>query len=152
MSVYRPTVRYAPEFREYVDAVFRATTLDRNQIIRAALFTAAYSKEFQDILLKFKRKDVPLPQPPWKLTDQYYWMEQNPKEREGGKDVNAYSDRRRTITMDSANTISSSILQQNVLPSENRCISSIKGREREISSKQSHLHFRQTGGIIIRLE
>jgi hypothetical protein len=61
MSVYRPTVRYAPEFREYVDAVFRATTLDRNQIIRAALFAAAYSKEFQDILLKFKRKDVPLP-------------------------------------------------------------------------------------------
>ncbi len=56
MSVYRPTVRYAPVFRNYVDAVFHATTLDRNQIIRAALFTAAHTKEFQMLLRQYQKK------------------------------------------------------------------------------------------------
>ena len=43
--VYRPTVRYADVFRDYIDSIFQATTLGRNQIIRGALFAAAQSKE-----------------------------------------------------------------------------------------------------------
>jgi hypothetical protein len=56
MTVYRPTVRYSPVFKDYVDSVFRATTLDRNQIIRAALYTAAHSMEFQELLKQYQKK------------------------------------------------------------------------------------------------
>lgn len=35
--MYRPTVRYAECYQQYVDKMFLSTTLDRNQIIRAAL-------------------------------------------------------------------------------------------------------------------
>lgn len=82
MNAYRPTVRYAPVFRDYVDSVFRATTLDRNQIIRAALFAAAYSERFYSILKQYQKKDVPLPSPPWQLEQKELWMEQTPR-REG---------------------------------------------------------------------
>jgi hypothetical protein len=77
--MYRPTVRYDDIFREYVDTLFYATSLDRNQIIRAALFAAAYSKEFQNLLEPYKKKDVPLPSPLWKLEQQCFWLEQRPK-------------------------------------------------------------------------
>jgi hypothetical protein len=48
--MYRPTVRYADCYQQYVDKVFQSTHLDRNQIIRAALFTAAYSEEFLKLM------------------------------------------------------------------------------------------------------
>ena len=65
--MYRPTVCYDDVFLEYVDSLFQATDLDRNQIIRAALFAAAHSKEFQNLLKSYKKKDVPVPSPLWKL-------------------------------------------------------------------------------------
>ncbi|WP_256242057.1 hypothetical protein [Bacillus sp. V3B] len=77
--MYRPTVRYDDIFREYVDTLFHATNLDRNQIIRAALFTAAHSKEFRNLLEPYKKKDVPLPSPLWKLEQQCFWLEQCPE-------------------------------------------------------------------------
>lgn len=77
--MYRPTVRYDDIFREYVDTLFHATNLDRNQIIRAALFAAAYSKEFRNLLEPYKKKDVPLPSPLWKLEQQCFWLEQRPR-------------------------------------------------------------------------
>lgn len=77
--MYRPTVRYDDIFREYVDTLFHATDLDRNQIIRAALFAAAHSKEFRNLLEPYKKKDVPLPSPLWKLEQQCFWLEQRPK-------------------------------------------------------------------------
>jgi len=45
--LYRPTVRYDDLFKTYVDQVFKSTTLDRNQIIRLALFSAPFNKLFQ---------------------------------------------------------------------------------------------------------
>ena len=69
--VYRPTVRYSPVFKDYVDSVFNSTRLDRNQIIRLALFVAAHSKEYRTILEKFKRTDVSLP------TQLGQWMNMN---------------------------------------------------------------------------
>lgn len=75
--VYRPTVRYSPVFKDYVDSVFNSTRLDRNQIIRLALFVAAHSKEYRTILEKFKRTDVSLPYPAWSMDEHEYWKEQN---------------------------------------------------------------------------
>ncbi|MET3689841.1 hypothetical protein ABIC37_005391 [Priestia megaterium] len=86
--MYRPTVRYSDEYKTYIDQLFHATSLDRNQILRAALFSAAHSHEFKQILLHFKRNDVSLPSPGWKLNDWRFWRYQDIKKIEGGKDVN----------------------------------------------------------------
>src|SRR5688500_16034069 len=86
--VYRPTVRYADEFKEYVDNLFQATDLDHNQIIRAALFSAAFSPAFESILKQRKKKDVPLPSASWLMDHHWLWLEQNPSKQEEGKDVN----------------------------------------------------------------
>ena len=75
--VYRPTVRYPDVYKSYIENVFKATTLDRNQIIRLALFVAAYSGEYKTILKKHKIDDVPLPYPDWKLDEEECWKEQN---------------------------------------------------------------------------
>lgn len=66
--MYRPTVRYDDQYRKYVDELFRATTLDRNQIIRLALFSAAYSKEFTDV--------TSLSQADWPRDQHRLWLEQ----------------------------------------------------------------------------
>jgi hypothetical protein len=87
--MYRPTVRYADVYKNYVDDVFRATKLDRNQVIRLALFVAAHSTEFQNILLQHKTKDVPLPFASWNASDHRQWMEQSPETEKEGRDVNA---------------------------------------------------------------
>lgn len=80
--VYRPTVRYHDVFRKYVDDLNKVTSLDRNQIIRAALFTAAFSPQFHQLLKPYfydqeEGVDVPLPQPKWSLREAKYWLEQN---------------------------------------------------------------------------
>lgn len=86
--MYRPTVRYDEIFREYVDKLFHSCHLDRNQIIRCALFAAAHSEEFQELIKPFSKKDVPLPSPVWELSESWYWMEQRSVIKERGKDVN----------------------------------------------------------------
>ena len=75
--VYRPTVRNPDIYKNYVDDLFKATRLDRNQIIRLALFTAAHSSEFNDILKKHKIDDVTLPRPEWGRDEERAWMDQN---------------------------------------------------------------------------
>lgn len=42
--VYRPTVRYPDVYKNYIENIYKATNLDRYQIIRLALFIAAHSK------------------------------------------------------------------------------------------------------------
>lgn len=73
--MYRPTVRYGEAFHTYIDAVFHTTHLDRNQILRGALFVAAHSTEFGKLLSDYQKKDVPLPSPNWSLSDNGLWME-----------------------------------------------------------------------------
>jgi hypothetical protein len=90
MSTYRPTVRYGNVFRDYIDHLFRATTLDRSQLLRAALFTAAHSKEFQELLKPYRRiRDVPLPSPTWKASDHGLWLEAEHKTEKERKCVYA---------------------------------------------------------------
>ncbi|OLS34182.1 hypothetical protein BTR22_19020 [Alkalihalophilus pseudofirmus] len=93
--MYRPTVRYDDVYKQYVDQIFQATTLDRNQIIRAALFNAAHSNLFLELLKPYKRSDVPLPSPLWRASDHRIWLEQNPTEEKGGRDVNGKQEIRR---------------------------------------------------------
>lgn len=99
--MYRPTVRYADEYKTYVDELFKATSLDRNQILRAALFSAAYSKEFHDIILRFKKKDVPTPSPGWSLGDSRWWRYQDVEKEQEERDVNAYDHGKRSYEKDS---------------------------------------------------
>ncbi|MET3322557.1 UNVERIFIED_ORG: hypothetical protein ABIC97_005705 [Peribacillus simplex] len=75
--VYRPTVRYPDVYKNYIENVYIATDLDRNQIIRLALFVAAHSIEYKSILQKYKIADVPLPCPDWGLDEEGYWTDQN---------------------------------------------------------------------------
>lgn len=79
--VYRPTVRYDDIFKAYVDDVQKATELDRNQIIRAALFTAAMTVEFRALLAEYRKAGCHIPLAPWKREHVSYWMEQVGKER-----------------------------------------------------------------------
>ncbi|WP_053073913.1 hypothetical protein [Bacillus sp. LL01] len=94
--MYRPTVRYADVYKQYVDALFQATTLDRNQIMRAALFNAAHSNLFHEMLRPYMRGDVPLPSPLWSASDHRLWLEQTPQQEKGGRDVNGEQEVRRT--------------------------------------------------------
>lgn len=87
--MYRPTVRYSEVYRQFVDDVFHATSLDRNQVIRLALFIAASSPEYNAILSKYKKADVPLPRPKWRPNQSPLWLEQDPQIKEEGEDVNA---------------------------------------------------------------
>ena len=75
--VYRPTVRYPDVYKTYIENVFKSTTLDRNQIIRLALFVASHSEEYKTILEKYKIADVPLPHPDWGLDEDGCWKDQN---------------------------------------------------------------------------
>ena len=113
VTMYRPTVRYDDVFKEYVDSLFQATHLDRNQIIRAALFAAAYSEEFHKLLEPHKKKDVPLPSPLWKPHHHAYWMEQNPRIGKEGEDVNVKHRGNAEVSEGTRNTI-----RRNSEPSE----------------------------------
>ncbi|MBT2655339.1 hypothetical protein J7E81_08820 [Bacillus sp. ISL-18] len=103
--VYRPTVRYDDVFKTYVDALFHATHLDRNQIIRAALFTAAHSKEFHNLLKQYQKGDVPLPSPPWSLDQNSLWQQQSSKINTGRMDVTREQTKVEKIIKDHENTM-----------------------------------------------
>lgn len=102
--MYRPTVRYDDQYRTYVDELFQATTLDRNQIIRLALFTAAHSQEFANVISKYKKRDVTsLPQADWPRDQHRLWLEQTYTTEEG--DVKHANKRRKEITSEVAHGI-----------------------------------------------
>ncbi|MDY0944323.1 hypothetical protein [Priestia megaterium] len=84
VDTYRPTVRYHSMYRTYVDSLFQATELDRNQIMRCALFTAAHNPVFLALMNQYKMSDVPLPSSPWQPSSHPLWMEQEPNIEEKG--------------------------------------------------------------------
>lgn len=101
LALYRPTVRYSDVYKAYVDDLFHATTLDRNQIIRAALFVAGHSEEFTKLMNDYKKGDVPTPSPAWSLSNRALWLQSNPQIEERGKDVNDHT--RGKTSIDAAN-------------------------------------------------
>lgn len=86
--MYRPTIRCADIYKDYLDSLADVTGLDRNQLIRLALFSAPFSNLFI-AQVEQKAVDVPIPSPIWKVYDHDLWLEQDPKQEKGGMDVNA---------------------------------------------------------------
>jgi len=78
-NTYRPTVRYDEKFRNYVNALHEATTLDRNQIMRLALYVLSFTVEGITILEAFAKPefkaadevDVMIPLPEWDLFEDW---------------------------------------------------------------------------------
>lgn len=95
--MYRPTLRCADTYRDYIDELFRLTGLDRNKIIRCCIFTSAFNPEFIKILEEYKHPDVPLPSSYWAKNDHYLWLEPGDNAKKGGEvtNVNMY---RKTAT------------------------------------------------------
>jgi hypothetical protein len=88
-TTYRPTVRYDKVFQEYVDSLYQTTNLDRNQILRLALFVLGHTSEGLTILEEFqKEKDVPTPLPSWELFDDWeLWLGRVVNGGAGGENV-----------------------------------------------------------------
>jgi hypothetical protein len=143
--MYRPTVRYDDVFKEYIDSLFHATHLDRNQIIRGALFAAAHLEEFQNLLNDYKKKDVPLPLPLWEVTQHRFWLEQCPGiEEKGGKDVNDLNERATKI-----NKNTGAIGRRGNSTEEIGRIRPTERRTREIPSEPFRIE--NKGGITIKI-
>jgi hypothetical protein len=144
--MYRPTVRYDDIFREYVDSLFHATHLDRNQIIRAALFMAVHSKKFQNLMNEYKKIEVSFPPPLWDIDQHRYWMEQSPGIKERGKDVNV----EHGGTKKTENVIGDYEPERRSAENEQyRCEQSETRRSREISSQR--IVTKGKGGIKITI-
>jgi hypothetical protein len=90
--MYRPTVRYDNTFKGYVDDVFAVTKLDRNQILRAALFVAAHTPEFRALLHSYRIGEGNIPIPSWSLSDNHLWRQQS--KGESTDDTRVKSERR----------------------------------------------------------
>lgn len=134
--MYRPTVRYDDRYKKYVDQIFKATNLDRNQIIRLALFAAPFSPLFQHQLEKYMTS--PLPTPIWEVTDHGLWMEQTfEKRREGRSVVNGNHQEISTTGERPAGSSAASVTNR-----------SAKGREGEIYQQKV---IKQSGGITIKI-
>jgi len=138
--VYRPTVRYDDVFKTYVDALFQGTHLDRNQIIRAALFTAVHSKEFHNLLKPYQKADVPLPSPLWSLEQNSLWQHQSSKVDTGGMDVTREQTKTGEIIKGNENTMR--------LVPENEKNRKIRFEQAKIPSEPIKI----TGGLVFTLD
>lgn len=72
-EIYRPTVRYASVYRDYVNDLFHSTTLDRNQIIRLALFCAPLSALFRSKIEAHLKTGETFQTAPWVPKDADLW-------------------------------------------------------------------------------
>jgi hypothetical protein len=82
---YRPTVRYDERYRTYVDDLFQATKLDRNQIFRLSLFLLGHTKEGKEILSSYLKKGASLPSPGWMVSADGLWLEKTMQEPPEGE-------------------------------------------------------------------
>ena len=74
--MYRPTVRYDDVYKVYVENICNSTHLDKNQIIRAALFIAGHTEKFTEIVTPFLKKGMSLPLPLWGEEQDVLWLKQ----------------------------------------------------------------------------
>jgi hypothetical protein len=77
-NIYRPTIRMSDAYQQYVNAAFHATTaqLDRNQILRLAVFSAPFSAIYQDAISPYLKPGQQLPAVPWRPNEWGYWLNQ----------------------------------------------------------------------------
>jgi len=71
--LYRPTVRYDPIYRKYVNELFHATDLDRNEIMRLALFCAPLGALFRSKVERHLKPGKTFPEAPWGPQDGRLW-------------------------------------------------------------------------------
>ncbi|MEO2223002.1 hypothetical protein [Priestia megaterium] len=158
VDTYRPTVRYHSIYRTYVDSLFQATELDRNQIMRCALFTAAHNPVFLALMNQYKMDDVPLPPSPWQPSSHRLWMEQEPstKEKGGGEhdDLERKGTSPSTSTLLGASTdgqsMSATTIQSKQQPSNHEKATRIKRRQQPIERRTREvptLQLSNNGGI-----
>lgn len=138
--MYRPTVRYSNVYRTYVNHLFHATVLDRNQIIRCALFTAAYNPHFLQLMNQYKKSDVTLPSPLWNQSNNQIWLEQDIEvekiEEVITRDINTRKGTSSSITQISRpQTIGGSVRGTNI--SEKGFITSSRKKEESHRRQQS---------------
>ncbi|MGG0461985.1 hypothetical protein [Priestia aryabhattai] len=140
---YRPTVRYHSIYRTYVDSLFQVTELDRNQIIRCALFTAAHNPVFLALMNQYKMSDAPLPSSPWQSFFHPLWMEQEPNlEEKGGREYDDLEKKRtptRTSTLLGTSTDGQSIYGKTI---ESNQQSSSHEKEARITRSQQPIERR----------
>jgi len=78
-------------FKDWIEDVVKVTGLDRNQIIRLALFSAPFSAVFVAQINERKKYDVNLPPPPWKReSGGGAWRSSTWKKEEREGDVNEF--------------------------------------------------------------
>jgi hypothetical protein len=130
--MYRPTVRYDDTYKKYIDDVFKSTFLDRNQIIRLALFVAAHTDAFKQVLNEYRRQGVScLPSPSWELWEYGYWLDAEYKQKRRGGNVNADNRRKNGATVINEETSPGRNNAQ-----ENRCIESPSRRPGQIPAER----------------
>ncbi|MDM8150067.1 hypothetical protein [Priestia megaterium] len=158
VDTYRPTVRYHSIYRTYVDNLFRATELDRNQIIRCALFTAAHNPIFLALMNQYKMNDVPLPSSPWQPSSHRLWMEQEPNIEEKGGGEHDDLERKGTSTSTSTllrtstdgQSMSGTTIQSDRQPSTSEKTARITRRQQPIERRTRAvptLQLSNNGGI-----
>lgn len=75
--MYRPTVRMDDRYKNYVDQLFQETNLDRNQIIRLAMFAAPFSGIFRSKIEQHMKQGLrDCPQPSWSPQQADLWKGQ----------------------------------------------------------------------------
>lgn len=74
--MYRPPLRMDDAFQVWVNQMFHATGLDRNQIMRLAIFTAPFGALFKSKIDIHTRKNGLTPPPPWSPKHNDLWLRQ----------------------------------------------------------------------------
>lgn len=97
--MYRPTVRMDDVFKDWIEEVVKETKLDRNQIIRLALFSAPYSETFKEQINKRREGDVRVSPALWnKDSDGDLWRCSTWGKQTRGDDVSEFNGARKGIS------------------------------------------------------
>ncbi|MFD2679630.1 hypothetical protein [Bacillus seohaeanensis] len=136
--MYRPTLRCSDVFKDYLQSLADVTGLDKNQLIRLALFSAPFNKLFI-AQIEQNASDVTLPSPTWEVFDSRLWMEQNPKLE--GKGETSHDDNRRKTSITKVNGINERGTEEN---EQHR-------RQQQTERQQREICKREGGGISIRI-
>ncbi len=83
-TVWRPALRCDSSFKDYIDSLYKVTSLDKNQIMRMMMFVSAHSEDFKFVISEYKKDGVTsLPSPKWETWEDAYWLNQTYKSKSG---------------------------------------------------------------------
>jgi hypothetical protein len=136
--LYRPTLRCSDVFKDYLQSLADVTGLDKNQLIRLALFSAPFNKLFI-AQIEQKTGDVTLPSPTWEVFNHRLWIEQDPKTE--GKGETPHDDNGRKTSVTKVNGTGERGTGENEQP----------GRQPQIERREREVYKRESGGISIRI-